>query len=192
MISFRVAILVLVAIPTLASAQRRRTMGEPEANWREVDQFSRSTSPLTVRDIENLSAVKVLIDQRKKLKLSDEQSKQLNALADQEKEANKSGFQAVDTLRRVARARQTAMTEEETTLMSIARADLRGVIDTIRASYVATLGEAMAVLDESQREAAKPLLEKHRDDSAQLLRAKFAEMSQARPAEAGAGARRRP
>jgi dsDNA-binding SOS-regulon protein len=175
------------------SEAQRRQRGEPDANWNEIDRFARSTAPLTVRDVESLSAVKVLADQRKKLKLSDEQNTALKTLLAKEKEETAGFLQAVDSLRKLARARPTAMTEEEQTRMSIARADLRSVIDSVSARYRSSLSEAMPVFDETQRAEATPILEKHRQESATMLRAKFAEMSQAagRPA-AGAGGRRRP
>ena len=189
--ALRVAALLILALPAMSEAQRRQR-GEPDANWNEIDRFARSTAPLTVRDVESLSAVKVLADQRKKLKLSDEQNTALKTLLAKEKEETAGFLQAVDSLRKLARARPTAMTDEEQTRMSIARADLRSVIDSVRARYRASLNEAMPSLDERQRAEATPLVEKHREESATMLRAKFAEMSQAAGRPAGAGGRRRP
>ena len=185
----RIVVLALLVLPSLASAQRRQR-GEPEANWRDVDQFARSTAPLSVRDVENLSAVKVLIDERKKLKLSDEQTKLLRAIAEREKEENRPAFRAVDSLRKIARARPTAMSDEEQARMSVARLELRSVIDSVRARFGATLAEAQALLDDTQRAAAAEFIAKHDAESTQMLRDKFAEMSQVtRPATGGAGRR---
>lgn len=181
------ALLLLSAYASIADAQRgRRTRGEPDANWNDMDRFSRSASPLTVKDVENMSAVKLLVDERKKLRLSDDQNNQLKSMVAQEKETNKDALQAVDSLRKIARARPTAMTPEEETRMTIARAELRTVIDTVFARYRATADQALALLDDTQKAAATELLEKQRDENRQTLRAKFAEMSQAaRPGSAG-------
>ena len=190
--SLLLTVLVLAMLPDFADAQRR-TRGEPDANWGEMDRFSKSASPLTVRDVENLSALKTLMDERKKLKLADDQLTQLKSLMAAEQTDNRAGLSAVDSLRKIARGRPTAMSPEEETRMLVARAELRGVIDTILVRYRASVAQLMPVLTDAQRAEAAPLLEKHAAETRATLRAKFAEMNQ-RPAgpRGGAEARRRP
>ena len=181
--------LMALTVPASADAQRRQR-GEPDANWNELDRFSRTTAPLTVRDIEAMSAVKHLLDERKKLKLTDEQQTRLKEIMATEKEGNRAAFTVIDSLRKLARGRPTAMTEEEQTRMSIARAELRVVVDSVMLRYRASATQALPVLDESQRTAATEVLERHREESMQTLRAKFAEMGQAqRPGSAGSRGR---
>src|SRR4051812_30927192 len=98
MINRKLVALALLVIPALASGQRK-VRGEKEANWDEINKSSKSSLRLSNKDVENMSPIKMLIDEKKALKLTDDQMKQLKTLDEQLKEKNKDHFKRLDSLR---------------------------------------------------------------------------------------------
>ena len=81
----KVALLSLVLLPAVALAQRggggsSRTRGEKSADWNSVENANKGAVKLSNRDLENISPIKLLIDKKKDLKLSDDQVNKLKEL----------------------------------------------------------------------------------------------------------------
>ncbi len=175
MISRKLAVFaLLVLIPTLASAQRRggsRSTGNDKPDWNELGGKSGGLQ-LSNRDVENISPIKLLIDKRKDLKLTDDQLKQIKDLDGKLKEQNQPLFKALDSLRTAMRSSSTAGDEDRSSIMS-ARREVGGVVHDIRATYETSLKDAMALLDDAQRATAEPLLQKHAEESDRVLSEKL-------------------
>jgi hypothetical protein len=166
--------LLILLVPSLVEAQRRsRTRGDKEANWDAIEQNASSGPRFSAKDIEGLSAIRILVDKRKDLKLSDEQAKQLRDLGKKEDDATKAQFAVVDSLKTALRSRAGSDPDAERARVSIAQQELMNVIGQIRASYDATFKEALPLLDEPQQKAATALVEKERADAEEELREKI-------------------
>ena len=84
----------LSAAAAVAAVQR----GDKQADFSDMN----STIKLSNKDIENVSPLKLLIDKRKDLKLTDDQLAKLKDREDKLKESMKPSFGALDSLRRVS------------------------------------------------------------------------------------------
>ncbi len=177
----KVALFFLVVLPTLALAQRggsgmSRQRGEKSADWNSVD--SKAGIKLSNRDIENISPIKLLIDKKKDLKLSDEQVNKLKDLEGKLRETNDLSFKALDSLRRAAQPpmrandpnNPTSQGDEDRDRMMSARRGFTAVVATIRENYDASAKDALAILDETQQKTATDLLEKQKKDAEEMIR----------------------
>jgi len=166
----------LLLVPALALAQRGgggRVRGERTANWDSIASGDRRGLKLSNRDVENISPLKLLIDKRKDLKLSDDQVKSLKDIEAKLKETNKPSFQGLDSLRRLAQPPLHDPSDEERARMNEARRTVGAVVFTIRQNYDASLKEALPLLDDAQRATANELLEKQRQEAQEMLREKM-------------------
>lgn len=170
MTRFRLAVLAALLAPAVVVAQGRggKTRGEPQEDWKEMR--SNEGTKLNARDVEDINPVKLLVDKRKDLKLSDDQTKQLKDLDARLKTTNQPLFKALDSLRIETRPKAVTPTDEDRTRMAIARHELGAVVKAIRANYDATLKDALPVLDEAQRTKAAELLQKQSKDAEETLR----------------------
>lgn len=173
MLNHKLVVLTLLVIPTVVSAQRSRTRGERRPNWDQIESNSGKGPQISGRDLEAIHPVKHLLDKRKDLKLSDDLAKQLKELQDKDKEKNQSLFKAVDSLRGVIRSRSGTKSDEDRVRATLAREEIRTVLQTVLATYDSTLKVAIPLLDESQQKTANALLEKHREESEEMIREKL-------------------
>jgi hypothetical protein len=103
----KIALLSLVLVPAVALAQRggggggSKVRGDPKADWNSVENANKGVK-LSNRDLENISPIKLLIDKKKDLKLSDDQVNKLKELDGKLKETNDPSFKVLDSLRRAA------------------------------------------------------------------------------------------
>jgi len=175
----KVALLSLALLPTVALAQRggsggmSRQRGEKSADWNSVD--GKGGVKLSNRDIENVSPIKLLIDKKKDLKLSDEQVNKLTELDGKLKETNDPSFKALDSLRRAAQPplRAGDPSDEDRDRMMSARRGIGVVVGTIRGNYESSAADAMAILDETQKKAAEELLAKQKEEAENMVREKL-------------------
>src|SRR5207342_1478591 len=100
----RLAVVALLLVPGISLAQRG---GRTQAD-RKTELFPKEEAPkgptLRVRDIEDQSPLKLLIDKRKDLKLSDAQLSELKDAETKLKDVNAPLFKAVDSLIRDMRS----------------------------------------------------------------------------------------
>jgi len=175
MFRFRLAVLAILAVllvPALASAQKK-VRGEEKEDWKDVLNAAPTGTKLTARDVEDMSPVKLLVDKRKDLKLTDDQTKKLKDVEGGLKEKNKPLFKALDSLRIETKPKAVTPTDDDRTRMMIARHELAAVVKAIRASYDATLKDAMPILDETQQKRANELLQKQSKEADDMLREKL-------------------
>jgi hypothetical protein len=177
------AILALLLLPSIALAQRgggggggssapSRVRGDPKADY-EAIAGNKSGIKLSNRDVEDMSPLKLLLDKRKDLKLSDDQVKGLKDLESKLKESNDASFRALDSLRRAAQPPLHAASDDDRAQMNAARRTFGTVIATIRGNYDASLKDALSLLDETQRSRANEMLEKQRKDAEDVLHDKL-------------------
>jgi hypothetical protein len=183
MFSVKRLAVVLVLIPTIVSAQRgggggggsaapSRVRGEKDADWNRV-MGDKPGIQLSNRDVEDMSPIKLIIDKRKDLKLTDDQLKSLKDVESKLKEKNDPSFHALDSLRRAAQPPLHDPSDDDKARMMSARRTAVSVVSAIRDNYDASLKDALAVLDETQRPKAVELTEKQRKDAEDALKDKL-------------------
>jgi hypothetical protein len=172
----KVALLSLVLLPTIGLAQRgggggSRQRGDAKTDWNSVE--SRGGIKLSNKDVENISPIKLLIDKKKDLKLSDEQVNKLKELEGKLKETNEPSFRALDSLRHAVQLRTGDTTDIGRDRMTSARQAVGAVVSTIRGNYESSVKDAMPILDETQRKTATELLGKQNQEAEDMLREKL-------------------
>ena len=168
MVSRKLVVLSLLVLPSIAAAQRRGSFGrDAEPNWDELSKGSGGLQ-LSKGDVENISPLKLLIDKRKDLKLTDDQLGKIKDLESRMKEQSQPLFKAFDSLRKETRPPMKVADEDRTRMMR-ARREAMGVVKDIRANYDASLKEALPVLDETQRGTADGLLQKQAAEAEKML-----------------------
>lgn len=177
MLTVKRALVALVLIPTIASAQRgggttKGTRGDPKADFDAIA-GKKGGVQLSNRDVEEMSPIKLLIDKRKDLKLSDDQVKGLKDIESKLKEKNDPSFHALDSLRRAAQPPLHDPSDDDKSRMMNAQRGAGAVVATIRGNYDAALNDALPTLDETQRNNAKELLEKQRNEAQDAVREKL-------------------
>ena len=172
-------LVALILIPALAHAQRggaggsSRVRGDPTADWKAVLGANGGGIRISGKDVENLSPIKLLVDKRKDLALSDDQVNRLKELQSKVVEQNQGSFKALDSLRRQSQPPAREPNEDDRARMSTARHAFAATVQTIRDSYDAALKEAQPILDETQQKAAGALVDKQRKDADDMLRDKL-------------------
>jgi len=188
MFTRELAIIALLLIPTFADAQRR-TRGERRANFDQIESNFQSAPRITKSDLESFSAIKLIVDKRKDLKLSDDQLKQFKDLHQKEAGTNEGLYKQVDSLRMAMRKRAGADEDQERARTTLARQELLSVIRQIRANYDSTFQAGMPLLDETQKQTATQLVEKEHEEAEEDLRSK---LSGGGARQSGSQTRRRP
>lgn len=175
----KLAMLGLVLAPlAVAPAQRgggggavSRERGEKAPDWKSINEDK--GIKLSNGDVEDMSPLKLLIDKRKDLKLTDDQLKNLKDLEAKLKTKVEPSFKALDSLRRASQPPLHDPSDEDRSRMMSARRGFGEVVKTIRESYDASEKDAVALLDESQKPKATELLDKQRKDTADTIRQKL-------------------
>lgn len=148
------ACLLLLVVPSLALAQRR---GTQSPDWDQMSKSRPATSALSKKDVVEMDPVRHLIGNRKDLKLTDAQARQLKALETAGKKRDEPLFHTLDSLGNSMRS-SGPMNDERRLRAEVVRLELTNVVAKIRANYDAAGTEALALLDERQRSAASALL----------------------------------
>jgi hypothetical protein len=171
--------IALILLPTIVSAQRggggggsSRTRGDPKADFNAIA-GDKGGIKLSNRDVEDMSPVKLLIDKRKDLKLSDDQVKSLKDIESKLKEKNDPSFRALDSLRRAAQPPLHDAGDEDKSRMMTARRTFAAVVATIRGNYETSLGEAQPLLDDTQKSRANEMVEKQKQEAQDTVREKL-------------------
>jgi hypothetical protein len=169
----RLAVAVLLIVPSIALAQRG---GRTQAD-RKTPLFDKEEMPkgptLRVRDVEDQSPIKLLIDKRKDLKLSDAQVSQLKDTETKLKDVNAPLFKAVDSLIRDMRNGSGSSSDQARAKVRDARSGLMDVLNQLKGNYETPLKDALAQFDAEQQAKANELLEKQRQDGDKMIREKL-------------------
>jgi hypothetical protein len=172
-----IAIPALLALPSLAVAQRGG--GTRSQADRKTDLFARDSTPkgpsLRARDLEDQSPLKLLIDKRKDLKLTDAQLAKLKDAEPKLKEDNAPLLKAIDSLVHDMRPSGPNQSQEEKTRLRDDRVSLRTVLVSIRTNYDAAAKDALAALDADQQAKAKDLLAERQKDGDKVVSEKLGE-----------------
>ena len=173
------SILILCAIPTIVAAQRSGGSGSSdrfgggkagrEADWDRINSENAGGLQLSNKDLENLSPIKLLVDKRKDLKLTDDQQKQLKAMEGPLKEKNQSLLKMLDSLRGEVKRAQYAQDARPVST----RAEVVRVVTEIGENYAAALKDAMTIFDDTQRASATELAKKQTEDADKMIREKL-------------------
>jgi hypothetical protein len=167
---------MIVSLPALALAQRGggggggRTRGDKVADFSDM---SGSTIKLSNKDIESISPIRLLIDKRKDLKLTDDQLAKLKDRDDKLKESMKPSFGALDSLRRIATPASRTPDEGDRARMAETRRRFTEVVTGIRTQYDIAVGEVIPLLDETQQKQANDLVQKQRAEAEDMIRSKL-------------------
>jgi hypothetical protein len=161
-----------VAIPSLASAQRSRTASDRRTELFDKDSSSAKQAPVVrARDLEDMSPIKLMIDKRKDLKLTDAELSQLKDSDGKLREKNAPLLKAVDSLVRDLRwtGGTRSPSDEDRTRIRNARIGLMSTVGEIRANYDASAKEALATFDADQQPKANEMLDKQKQDAEKYL-----------------------
>ena len=172
------AIALVATLPALALAQRGGGSGagsrvERGDSRADKNIGSGSTIKLSNRDLEDISPIKLLIDKRKDLKLTDDQLSKLKDREDKLKESMKPSFGALDSLRRIATPASRTPDSGDQARMMDTRRHFTEVVNGIRTQYDIAAGEAIALLDEAQQKQANDLVQRQRSEAEDMIRNKI-------------------
>ena len=160
------AVLALLLLPSLAAAQRTKSGAASgrDKNLMSDDGSKDRRAEITVRDLEEQSPLRLLVDKRKDLKLSDDQLAKLKDLESKLKEKNGSLLRIVDSVNREMRPPRGEVTDEYRMKMRGLRNELMGAVQDIRNNYDVAAKEAVPALDAEQQKKAGELLDKQKAD----------------------------
>jgi hypothetical protein len=161
-----------LALPAIATAQRSRTASDRRTELFDKDSASSRQAPMVrSRDLEDMSPIKLMIDKRKDLKLTDAQLGQLKDNESKLKDKNAPLLKAVDSLVRDLRwtGGSRAPSDEERARMRDARVGLISSVGEIRANYDASAKDVLATFDAEQQAKANDLLAKQKQDAEKYL-----------------------
>lgn len=161
-----------IALPTVATAQKARSQATKHESAFKDDEGLPSGPALRARDIEDLSPIKLLIDKRKDLKLSDAQTDGLKKAEGPLKEKNAPLYKAVDSLVREMKPGLNRTAESDARING-ARIDLHTVMASIQDNYDAASKEAVATFDADQQAKANDLLAKLKEEGEKKVREKL-------------------
>lgn len=178
-------VLTLLTVPAIASSQSGKFgggKGGADANWDAIKGGSAGVD-LSAKDVENISPIKLIVDKRKDLKLSDEQLNKVKAIDEALKGKNEPLFKALDSLRKASKAPpmnpnsskevQQAQQEEDRARLTAAKREMSGTVKDIRDNYELSLKEVLALLDEAQQKTANEMVDKQRQDAQKMLSEKL-------------------
>lgn len=173
MSSRRLLVLALLVLPVVALAQRPKERGTKPPDLDKLAAGDRRAGlQLSNKDVEGMSPIKLLIDKRKDLALTDDQLKGLKDLDAALKTRNESLFKQLDSLRQEMKPTD-ASPEVEALRTKTVRNSVAGVVTGIRNNQDAAGNEAMPLLGEPQQKPAQALLDKQRTESDETLKEKL-------------------
>ncbi|HEY4303843.1 MAG TPA: hypothetical protein VGM82_05220 [Gemmatimonadaceae bacterium] len=160
----------LVILPLgSAAAQRTRSEATKHEDAKYADDGTAKGPAIRGRDLEDLSPLKLLIDKRKDLKLSDAQIDGLKKSDDQLKQKNQPLYKAIDSLAKAMRPAMNSSAEGDARIRD-ARRGLDDAIQSIRSNYDAAGTEAIGSFDADQKAKAGELFTKLKDDADKRIR----------------------
>jgi len=169
------ALVLLLLLPTLASAQKKAMGGSKETDWSAVAEKKAPAGPtISTKDFENASPFKLFLDKKKDLKLTEAQLASFRDFDVKLRDANRDRFTLLDSLKRDARPRTSGnAAAEDEVRMVLARDALMGVARDIRVSFDAAAKDALPTFDASQQVSAQAVMQKYEKDMQDMLREKL-------------------
>lgn len=165
------AALVLLPLGTVAAQGRSRSQANKHEDAKYADDNLPKGPAIRGRDFEDLNPLKLFIDKKKDLKLSDAQVDGLKKAESALRESNKPLYQAIDSLAREMKPPMNATSASEERMRN-ARRGLDQTISSINDSYMAASKEATAGFDADQQAKATELLGKLKEDTEKRIREK--------------------
>lgn len=160
----------LLVLPSLVVAQRgARSQADKRTELFDKDSSSRLPPVLRVRDVEDQSPIKLLIDKRRDLKLTEAQLSQLKDSESKLKEKNAPLLRAVDSLARDLRSGMGSQSDDARSRARNARMGLMTTLSEVRANYDASAKDAVATFDADQQIKATELVDKQKQEAEKLL-----------------------
>jgi hypothetical protein len=157
-------------LPSVLVAQRGGKTRSTE------DMFGKQDKPqgalFRIRDIEDLSPIRRLIDKRKDIKLSDAQMDALKKSDDALKQKNEAHFKALDSLVRAMKP-PLNMTPEAAARIDDARWGVGEAMKAVDENYSAAAKEAVAALEPEQQTRANEVLAQLKEDADKFRREKL-------------------
>ena len=180
MLGPRIVFAALLLVPAVAAAQRGGGGGaggtseassrrDSRAHFDEVEKGTKPGLQLSNGDLEDISPIKLLVDKRKALKLSDDQTRQIKEIDGTLKAKNAPLFKTMDSLRIELKPRSGTPNEADRLRMTMARNDVSVVVKSIRGNYDAALTQAIPLLDATQLQAAHDLIAKQTKEAETML-----------------------
>jgi hypothetical protein len=165
----------LLFLPTIVSAQRGGTRTQAD---RHTDMFDKDKAPakaplFRTRDIEEQSPIKLLIDKRKDLKLTDSQLSQLKDAEGKLNDKNAPLLKTIDSLVRDLRSVEAAPSEGDQSHIRLTRMNLTSVLGDIRSNYDAAAKDAIGTLDAEQQTKATEMVDKQKQDADKFVQEKL-------------------
>ena len=184
MLRHLVLVTSLVLVPSVAMSQRGgRTQSDKKTDLFDKNANTPTGPALRVRDLEDMSPLKLIIDKRKDLKLTDAQLSSLKDAENKLKDKNASALKAVDSLIREMRSAAAGSSETDRTKFQSAKNSVSTSIDEVYANYQAAAKDAVSALDPDQQIKANELLAKQREDGEKAVREKLNTGGNRRPGD---------
>ena len=159
----------LLVAPSVVFAQRGgRTQADKRTELMDKTEIPKGPD-IRVRDLEDQSPLRLLIDKRKDLKLTDAQLSQLKDAEGKLKEKNESLYKSADSLIRSMRLTSTSSDADKARARS-SRSSFMEVVKTLNDNYDTARKDAIALLDPEQQTKAGEMLDKQRADAEKFLR----------------------
>jgi gas vesicle protein len=161
----------LLVLPAVSFAQRGGgTRSQANQRTELMDKDTPKGPSLRVRDVEDMSPIRRLIDKHKDVKLSDAQVDQLKESQKKLEQKNEPLMKAVDSL--LHEIKQAAFSANDAGQAKGRQATmaLRGVLVQIQDNDDAAATEATASFDAEQKEKAKEVLGKLKEDNEKMLK----------------------
>lgn len=155
----------LIVLPAIAMAQRGSRSRSDKRPEQSGQNQTPSGSTLRQRDIEDLNPLKLLIDKRKDLKLSDGIVASFKEAESKLKDRNAPSFKSVDSL--LGELRSTG--DDRAKGVSV-RLNIATAIQDIQTNYDASAKDALAMLDQDQQAKANELLAKQHEEGEKNIR----------------------
>lgn len=161
----------LLAAPSLALAQRgRRSSGDGDkAEMKNSESAGNKGPQLRARDVEDFSAIKLMIDKRKDLNLTDAQVDALKKNEDAAKKQNEPLFNTVDSLVHEMRPPLNA-DDAFRVKVKLAGDELQEKLEAIRANYDAGVKDVAAGFNADQQAKWKELTAKNSEEAEKRVR----------------------
>lgn len=169
-----IALAILLALPTAAWAQRGGGRTQSDRRTELFDKDAQPKAPsLRARDIDDQSPLKLLVDKRKDLGLTDAQVAALKDAQSKLHDQNAPLFKTVDSLVHEMRPPLGSPTDEDRSRIRNARMSVVSVLGSVWTNDDTAAKEALAALDAEQQTKATALLEKQRDERQKMVQDKL-------------------
>src|SRR4051812_26778575 len=165
-------LLSFLVLPAASFAQRGGgTRSQADKHTPLMDDKDAPKGPtLRVRDVEDMSPIKRLIDKRKDLKLSDAQLTQLKESETKLKQKDEPLLNTVDSLVHEIKTASSNSSTEARSRARDATMALHGTLQKIQENYDAAATEATASFDADQQAKSKEILAKLKEDNESMLK----------------------